>query len=224
MANFLITGASSGLGAALASNLPEAGDQVWLISRRRPTALDQSDGVRRTWIECDLRIPESSMLAKRAVGEHSVDMLVHSAGIWETRGRLEDVPTHEFFNIMAVNVASFLAIVSSVSACLRQAERGWVVGIGSIAGLENGAGRGAAYAASKFGLRGAVHGLREVFRDSKVAAMCLSIGSLAPEPRSPEDTRIPSADVVRLLRLLPTLSATTLVKDISMPAVSDERV
>ncbi len=52
--NYIIFGASKGLGDAFVKGLPEPGDKVWIVSRSRPKSLDINDGVQRVWLEADL--------------------------------------------------------------------------------------------------------------------------------------------------------------------------
>lgn len=47
MKNFIIFGASKGLGEAFVQGLPEQGDQVWVVSRTRPRILDVEDGIQK---------------------------------------------------------------------------------------------------------------------------------------------------------------------------------
>lgn len=57
MINFVIVGASKGLGDAFAKG--HIGDHVWIVSRSRPASLALNDGVHRTWIEADLLLNTS---------------------------------------------------------------------------------------------------------------------------------------------------------------------
>ena len=87
--------------------------------------------------------------------------------------------------------------------------------IGSTWGLENSGTARVASAASKFGLRGAAHALREYFREAGVRVTCINTGWFAtgsfaegnPQP-------IPSEDLVELVRCISRLSAATCVKEL----------
>ena len=106
--------------------------------------------------------------------------------------------------------------------------------IGSTSGLENEGSGLVATAASKFGVRGAVHALREICRDAGVAVTCLSPGTLAtdftlndgvePVLNRYGRTRIPVGDVVALTRAVLRLSPASCVKEIHMPALGDPEV
>lgn len=232
--NFVVVGASSGLGLGISEGLPAPADTVWLVSRSRPSSLDSRDGVERHWLELDVRQPRWTESLQHALADSPVDMLVYCAGIWESSASMTDVDPSEFYDICSVNVAGFVAAAVALAPNLTAARRAHIVAIGSTAGLENAAGSRAAYAASKFGVRGAVHGLREVFRSSGIATTCLSVGGLASDVRFGEGAgealsrhsanRIPTADVVSVLKLLLQLSPATMIKEVDMPAQFDECV
>lgn len=229
--NYVIIGASRGLGAGVAEGLPVKGDTVWMVSRTRPQSLDLTDGVERHWVQVDLSQSGWSKGLKEAVGTTPVDLLLHTAGTWESSEDLRVVPDEEFHRILSVNTASFVEAAMGLHDNLSEAVRGWIIAIASTAALDNATGPRAAYAASKFGIRGAVHGLREAFRDSGVGVCCISPGGLASDvPYSPdptqalkryEATRIPTSDFIIILRSLLSLSKATCVKEIVMPAQQD---
>jgi short-subunit dehydrogenase len=231
LANYVIIGASQGLGRGLAEGLGSPGDQMWLFSRTEPSFAGRSDGVRRHWTYIDCSTPESLEVLRGTLGDEPLDMLIYCAGIWESSADILQVGIAETYQIIAVNLAGFIGAVQVLAANLNAAERGCVVAIGSTAGLENATGPRTAYAASKFGLRGAVHSLREVFRESCVATTCISIGGLASDVSFDEgmtaaltrhkSTRIPTRDVISVLLMLKGLSKATLIKEIDMPAQFD---
>ena len=81
--NYLITGASRGLGDALARGLPSAGDTVYLVSRSRPPSLEFQDGVTRQWLEADLSREDAAETIADGLTVDVIDVLIHNAGIWE---------------------------------------------------------------------------------------------------------------------------------------------
>ena len=81
--NYLITGASRGLGDALARGLPSAGDTVYLVSRSRPASLDLRDGVTRQWLQADLSREDAAETIADGLTVDVIDVLIHNAGSWE---------------------------------------------------------------------------------------------------------------------------------------------
>ena len=67
--NILILGASRGLGAGFARDLPSPGDTVWMVSRGEPAMLRQDDGVKRIWVQADLASHEAATTLEVGLGE-----------------------------------------------------------------------------------------------------------------------------------------------------------
>lgn len=81
MKNFIIFGASKGLGDASAKGLPENGDHVWIVSRGRPRSLDMNDGVHRYWIEADLSSHTSSEKIAAVLEGQIIDVLIYNDNV-----------------------------------------------------------------------------------------------------------------------------------------------
>jgi short-subunit dehydrogenase len=238
MTNILITGGSRGLGAAFAAGLPVEGDTVYLVSRSRPQ-LDRRDGVARVWIEADLASPDAARRVSEALGEARLDVLIANAGIWEADAfgdayDFQKGSEKEIRDILAVNLTSAITCVRALIPNLRRSDRGKVILIGSTSGLENTRSPEIAYTASKFGLRGVAHALREVLRKDRIAVTCINPGEVAaeiPYERGAEEaisayggTRIPVQDLVVIVRCLMSLSRAICVKEIDAPALTDQNV
>ena len=155
----LVTGASSGIGAALAVLLAERGATVGLVARRRDrlagvleTCRLHSPGA-RSWVADlgDLELAERVAVdAWEAFG--GLDCLVNNAGV-PMRRHTTELDSHTLEWVMRVN---FLAPASMTMALLpRMIERGagMVVNVSSVAGRLGNANE-AAYSASKFALCG----------------------------------------------------------------------
>lgn len=217
MRNFLIFGASRGLGAALSVGVPQPGDMVWTVSRRQPR--QPADSVQRQWIEGDLTQPQTGQQVADVLAGQRLDVLIYNAGIWEDSAfgsgyDFEEVPHAETHNIIAVNLTSAITCIQKVVPNLRQSPNGKVILVGSTSGLENTNGPEVAYVASKFGLRGVAHALRENLRPFSISVTCLNPGSI-------EGGGIPHSDLVAITRCLVGLSNATCVKEIDIPAMTD---
>jgi short-subunit dehydrogenase len=231
---YLIAGASGGLGRAFAEGLPEPGDEAWLTSRTRPAYLDRDDGVTRRWIGADLTQPAAVDGLCAELRGVVLDGLIYSPGMWEREEDLTRVGTAELGEVFALNVVSFIALARGLIQELAASGNGRVVGIGSMSGAENGALPRVGYSGSKFALRGAAHGLREQFRGVPVGFTVISPGALAsdvPLDRGVEaaleqhdGARIPSGDLLRVVRMLFELSVASTIKEIHMPASLEEGV
>jgi 3-oxoacyl-[acyl-carrier protein] reductase len=177
----LVTGASGGIGQALARRLAAAGAAVALgygASARpaRDLAAEISgDGGRAIAIGADLREPGAAgeLAGKAADALGPVDVLVSNAGLGR-RQSLEEVRSEDFDEVLAVNLrAPFLLAQRLVPA---MAERGFgrVLFISSVAAFTGGI-VGPHYTASKAGL----HGLTHYFA-SRFAPAGVTVNALAP--------------------------------------------
>jgi short-subunit dehydrogenase len=227
----LIVGASAGLGHGISCGLPVEGDCVWLVSRRRPPSLQRGDGIRRIWIAADLADPEQIARIKAGIGEAPLHGLIFCAATWESDEDIENVDSAEIYRILSVNISSFISVTKSLGRNLRAAGNAKVIAIGSTYGLDNGPGDRAAYAASKFGLRGAVGAFRTAFRPDKVAVTCISPGAMASEIdfddgrdaalEQARGTRIPLTDMIALIDTVMAMSPAACVKEVIIPAMTD---
>jgi NAD(P)-dependent dehydrogenase (short-subunit alcohol dehydrogenase family) len=127
----LITGASSGIGAASAALLAAHGFRVVGTSRRRP----DPPPARGAWVEMDVRDEASVERGVRAVlAEHGrIDVLVCNAG-FGIFGAIEDVGLDRARAQFETNVFGTLAPIRAVLPAMRAAGHGRVVVVGSLAG------------------------------------------------------------------------------------------
>lgn len=235
MKRYVIFGASRGLGAALSAGVPEAGDVAWLIARKQPE-LERGDGVRRLWIQADLAARHTPATVAEALYGQPIDVLIYNAGIWEKTAFSDDydfeqVPPAETERVLAVNLTAAIHCLQRLLANVRQAGGGKIILIGSTSGLENARAPEVAYNASKFGLRGVAHGLREVARRDGVAVTVINPGSLATDVPYADGaaaalnrhgrSAIPLSDLVLLVKCLVALSPAACVKEIDLPAMDD---
>lgn len=224
--NYLIVGGSRGLGLSLAQSLPHRGDGLWIVSRTRPPVALIA-GKRGKWIECDLSVPTLAIeQIERAIGNEPVDVLVYCAGVWETTGFLAELP-EALERIIAVNLTAPILLCQRLLQSERINAPGKIIFIGSTSGLDNEGSRSVAYSSSKAGLRTAAFAIREVVRDKAIAVTCISPGSIASSDtnaaaQSPD--RIPASDIANLIRTIVSISPTSCVKEIVMPAMRDTDV
>ncbi len=168
----LVTGASRGIGAAAAQALAAAGARVIRIARslRAGSANGYHD------IPCDLSDPvQVESLATRVLAEHGVpEIVVSNAGGFLLK-RLEDTTAAEFAQQTTLNLNAAFYVARAFLPPMRAAGRGTLVSVGSVAD-HVGFPENAAYAASKYGLRGLHETLAAEFRGSGVRITLVSPG------------------------------------------------
>ncbi|MEL6408123.1 MAG: SDR family oxidoreductase [Chloroflexota bacterium] len=235
MMNYLVFGASRGLGALFAHELPQSGDTVWMISRSEPE-LTAKDGVKRIWINADLGQSGVTRKIANQFAAQRLDVCIYNAGIWEENAfteayDYEAVPDEMTEKLIAVNLTSAITGIQKLLPALRKSSNGKIILIGASSGLENSGWPEIANNASKFGLRGVAHGLREVLRDDQIATTVINLGNvgvitysdgtMSLEPVEDNTITIPIQDLLRTMRYLINLSSASVVKEIDLSAVSD---
>lgn len=173
----LITGASSGIGQALALHFAQQGHRVLAGVRRREDAEDlktHSQG-RVTPIRLDVTSTASIEAAVAEIGQITggcLDALINNAGL-AFSAPLEQTPQEELARLMNVNVMGTFAVTRACLPLLRQS-CGHIVNISSISGVFAAPGL-TAYVASKHAVEGMTAALR-----MELAPMGVKVCSIAP--------------------------------------------
>src|SRR5882762_6628102 len=156
----LITGASSGIGAATANVLADLGARVALgYHQNEAGAVEVRDNINRAGgkalaIRADMRRTEEiAALVKRATNEFGpVDILVNNAGSLVERQGILEMTEERWNEIVALNLTSAMLCSQAVAASMIERRSGAIVNVVSIAG-RTGRGPGAgAYSVAKGGL------------------------------------------------------------------------
>jgi short-subunit dehydrogenase len=177
----LVTGASSGIGRALALRLAGRGARLALLARREAELAVVAAAVRQAGGEalvlpCDLgdrgRIEAACARALESLG--SVDLLVNNAGYGGHRLFLEwDADDME--RVMRVNYLGSLHVTRCLLPAMAERRRGWIVFVSSVAGRIGTPGE-SAYAASKFALTGLAEALSVEVEDAGVHVLTVFPG------------------------------------------------
>ncbi len=178
MERIFITGASSGIGAALALCYAGRGARVALVGRRRDAleALAEQLPGEHAVYALDVRDRAALHAAARDfLAEGPVDAVIASAGI--SVGTLtEELDDYEVFRaIIETNLLATVATFEPFVESMREAGKGRLVGIASVAGVRGLPGAGA-YSASKAAVRAYCESLRVELHGSGVRVVTVSPG------------------------------------------------
>ena len=177
----VVTGASRGIGAATAESLRAAGARVVRVARALAPAADFID------IPADLTdTRQVEVLADRVAGELGPpEVVVSNAGGFLLRP-LADTSMAEFDAQIALNLRGAFAVARAFLPAMRAAGRGVFISVGSIVD-HVGFPDNAAYAASKYGLRGLHETLAAEYRGSGVRLTLVSPGPTDTDIWAPFD-------------------------------------
>jgi NAD(P)-dependent dehydrogenase (short-subunit alcohol dehydrogenase family) len=166
----LVTGASRGIGAAVAEALGAAGARVVRVARSLAPAAGYID------LPADLTDPlQVDALAARLQDEVGLpDIVVSNAGSFLLRP-LAETSVADFDAQVAINLRAPFALARALLPCLKAAGRGCYITVGSVAD-HVGFPENAAYAASKYGLRGLHETLLAEYRGTGVRLTLVSPG------------------------------------------------
>lgn len=173
----IVTGASSGIGEAIARVLADEGVSVVLAARstdelRSIAAEIEQTGGTASVVSTDVTDREQvSALIEKTLAEYGrLDVLVNNAGMIDV-ARVEDADMEVWETMVDVNLTGLMDVTHQALPALREDDGGHVVNISSISDRRVGAKYGG-YDATKFGVRGFTKALREeVSQDVRVTLL-----------------------------------------------------
>lgn len=179
-----VTGATEGIGKAIAEVFVEAGHTVVCSSRRKGKLISVVNGINKSGgnakaIECDIsKEQDVKRTVKKILKEYgNIDALINNAGVTEFKSFI-DSSIKDYDNIMNVNLrGSFLCMKEVLPGMIKRKE-GQIINILSVAAIttfEN----SSLYAASKAGLKAMSEGLRKEVRSKGIKVINIMPGATA---------------------------------------------
>ena len=179
----VVTGASRGIGAAIASALAGQGARVVMLARNEARLNEAAKHLKGSIpLTCDVSDPESVEKAANKIKKElgaAPDILVNNAGIFGV-SIVEETATDFFIEAINTNLVGPFLFVRAFLADMKKRKSGHIVTIGSIADRTIYTGN-AAYSAAKFGLRAVHEVLRAELRGCGVRASLISPASTDTE-------------------------------------------
>ena len=194
----IVTGASSGIGAATALELARRGAKVVLAARRAEELAGVARGIREDGGEA-LAVPtdvtdatQVRRLVERATASYGrVDALVNNAGIGGG-GSLAKTAPENITQAVNVNLLAAMLATRAVLPGMIERRHGAIVSVASVAGH---IAVGPVYSATKFGLRGFSLSLRRELHGTGVSVSLVSPGYIRT-PLNGNRRRLPGPEIV----------------------------
>jgi 3-oxoacyl-[acyl-carrier protein] reductase len=182
----LITGASRGIGFAIARRLGQIGARVSICGRDQ-AKLDQSasrlrgHGIETLAVQADVAHGDqiSSLVQKTQQELGPIDILVNNAGIG-LFGPFHEFGEADWNTVLDTNLKSVFLMCRAVAPEMIRRETGHIINISSLAG-KNTFANGAIYCASKWGLMGLSGSMAEDLRGYGIRVSAICPGSVATE-------------------------------------------
>ncbi len=197
----LVTGATGGIGGAIARALHARGATVGLSGTRQAVLneLAAELGERSHVLACDLADPAAvealPKQAETAMGQ--IDILVNNAGL--TRDNLfMRMKDEEWDTVLAVNLTSAFKLSRAVVRGMMKRRWGRIIGIASVVGVTGNPGQ-ANYAASKAAMIGMSKSLAQEIASRGITVNCVAPGMI----KTPMTDALDEAQQTRLLAVIP---------------------
>lgn len=171
-AKILLTGASGGIGTALARALHARGAQLLLTGRRLELLTPLADELGTETIAADLA--DRRDVERLAAAAAAVDVLIANAAL-PASGAVLDLSQAQIDTMLEVDLRAPIALTRALAPAMVSRGRGQIVLISSLSG-KAAAPASAIYSAAKFGLRGFAHGARADLRDAGVGVSVIMPG------------------------------------------------
>jgi 3-oxoacyl-[acyl-carrier protein] reductase len=176
----LVTGASGGIGGAIAKALADAGAKV-ALSGTRVEALEaaQKDSPNSVILPCNLSdaTATSELVGKAEQALGGLDILVSNAGLTKD-GLLMRMKDEDWEQVLAVNLGAYFRLSRAAMRGMMKRRHGRIIGITSVVGVTGNAGQ-TNYAASKAGMIGFTKSLAQEVASRNITVNCIAPGFIA---------------------------------------------
>lgn len=196
----IVTGASRGIGAAIATELAQQGCHVVLAARSQDAIhaladrLHQGYGVRTLALTVDMADPAAvtALVDQTVATLGGVDLLINNAGMG-IYGSMDEVKMSDLRHVFDVNFFGAIEAMQAVVPTMRRRGGGVIVNISSIVG-KFASPMGGGYTASKFALEGASAAARAELKRDKIKVIVVRPGLTETEFSQHARVSVPGAE------------------------------
>ncbi len=230
--HIVITGATKGIGLAIAKLFAEKGFSLTLCARTlqdleslRTALLTQNPSISVRIFRADLAQKEEAQnFGKYCIEIPEIDILINNAGIF-LPGNIYDEPEGTLEQLIATNVYSAYHVTRAIVPAMMQRRKGHIFNITSVAGI-NAYDAGGSYAISKFALTGFSKNLRQELKNYNIRVTSVIPGATLTDSWKgttyPDSRFIDADDIAKMIWSAYDVSERTIVEEILIrPAEGD---
>jgi 3-oxoacyl-[acyl-carrier protein] reductase len=220
----LVTGASRGIGFAIAQKLGQMGAKIAICARDSGKLEDAAARLRNDGVEV-LAAPAdvanaaeiASLVTKAEKSLGSIEILVNNAGIGYF-GPVQEADEKNWDSVLDTNLKSVFLLSKAVAPGMIERRTGHIINIGSLAG-KNAFKNGSIYCASKWGLMGLTECMAEDLREYGIRVSVICPGSVATEFGSPASKKNPQKmlqpdDIAHAVGMLVTQATQSFISEL----------
>jgi len=198
----LVTGATGGIGGAVARALKDAGAQVVISGTREGALRDLADslGTGVSFVACDLadaQAVDGLVAAAESAAGAPLDILIANAGITRD-GLLMRMKDEDWSAVLTVNLESYFRLTRAALRGMMRRRSGRIIGMTSVVGVAGNAGQ-TNYAASKAGMIGFTKALAQEVASRNITVNCVAPGFI----ESPMTNALTDAQKAEILKTIP---------------------
>lgn len=222
--NVLVTGASQGIGFAIAEVFSKKGNNILLSSRNDLRLYHAMETLQTNYPDAEFRAKafdlskkeEAIALGNWVLESGAPDIVINNAGVFEP-GNISDEADGALEKQIAINLYSAYHLTRTLLPAMKERKSGYIFNICSVAGLKAYP-NGGAYSISKFALNGFSQNLREELKPFNIKVAAIFPGAVMTASWGDFDNssrRIMEAkDIARLIEASTQLSSAACVEDI----------
>jgi len=220
----LVTGASRGIGFAIARKLGLMGAKVAICARDVKKLEDaaarlRNDGVEVLAATADVASAAeiASLVTQTEESLGSIEILVNNAGVGYF-GPVQEADEKNWDSVLDTNLKSVFLLSKAVAPGMIERRAGHIINIGSLAG-KNAFKNGSIYCASKWGLMGLTECMAEDLREFGIRVSVICPGSVATEFGSPVSKKNPQKmlqpdDIAHAVAMLVTQASQSFISEV----------